>query len=95
MKKVMIICGGIFFASFILIRSFVGGSSKEPGATTEKVTICECENLYWDYSDKKEKAKTEKERIQLSTEELKKNTMCYKLEKSLGSKLEAERSKCK
>ena len=89
----MRIFGAILFTQFIL-TSCSGGSSKEP-ATTEEVTICECENLFWDYSDKKDKAKTKKERIQLSLEEAKKNNKCYKLEKSLGSKLEAERAKCK
>ena len=60
----MRIFGAILFTQFIL-TSCSGGSSKEP-ATTEEVTICECENLFWDYSDKKDKAKTKKERIQLS-----------------------------
>ena len=92
MKKEMRIFGALLFTQFIL-TSCSGGSSKEP-ATTEEVTICECENLFWDYSDKKEKAKTEKERIELSKEELKKNIMCYKLEESLGPKLEDERAKC-
>ena len=84
MKKVIL--SAVMMTAMML--SSCGG-----GASTE-VTICECENLFWDYSDKKEKAKTEKERIELSKEELKKNIMCYKLEESLGSKLEDERAKC-
>ena len=61
----------------------------------EQVTICECENIFWDYSEKKDNAKTEEERTQLSREESAKNIKCYELEKSLGSKLEEERAKCK
>lgn len=94
MKAIMTISVAMMITLIFLTSSCGGGCTKEHGITTEEVTICECENLFWDYSDKKEKAKTEKERIELSKEELKKNIMCYKLEESLGSKLEDERAKC-
>lgn len=85
MKKIMSFLVTILLTSTTL-TSCSGNSSE--------VTICECENLFMEYSDKKDKAKTEKERNQISLEELKKNRMCYDLEKSLGSKLESERAKC-
>jgi len=61
---------------------------------TNKLTVCECENLVLEYLEKKSKAKTEEEKIQLSIEESKKNIECYELEKSLGDKLKEEQAKC-
>lgn len=61
---------------------------------TNKITVCECENLVFEYLEKKSKAKTEEEKIQLSIEESKKNIECYELEKFLGDKLKEEQAKC-
>ncbi len=67
-----------------------GTNNEEPA----KITVCECENLVFEYLEKKSQAQTEEEKIQLAKEELEKNVQCYELEKSLGDKLKEEQDKC-
>jgi hypothetical protein len=100
MKKVISIFGVILYNSSILTSCGPNEESNQNNTVNEgpkkfNITVCECDNLFWDYQEKKSKAKTKEERNDLSIEELTKNQECYELEKSLGTKLKEEQNKCK
>ncbi len=77
---------------YITILLFVGCASNENDSYT--VTVCECQTLFEDYSNKKLNADSKEEKLRLSKEELSKNIECAKLEKSLGENLTNEIAKC-